>query len=73
MSKLDPLVYFERDLDKLGLLSRKTRWRLRRDGRFPKARTVGSRHFYVAAEIHQWIQDPDGWAAERHHQQQAGA
>lgn len=64
MSGLQPLVYFERDLDDLGLLSRKTRWRLRRDGRFPEARTVGSRHFYVASEIHQWIQSPEAWVEE---------
>ncbi len=59
------LAYSERDLDAAGILSRKTRWRLRRDGRFPEPRRIGSRQLYLATEILEWLEDPEGWA-ERH-------
>ena len=54
MSKLAPLVYTERQLDELGILSRMTRWRLRREGKFPQTRAVGGRRLYDAQEIHDW-------------------
>lgn len=60
-----PLVYSERDLDTHGVLSRKTRWRLRREGRFPEPREIGGRKLYVGAEIRAWIEDPEGWASHQ--------
>lgn len=54
MSKLAPLVYTERQLDELGILSRMTRYRLRRAGKFPQTRKVGGRSLYDAVEIHEW-------------------
>lgn len=62
---LGQLAWSERDLDRLGLLSRKTRWRLRRDGRFPEPREVGGRKLYDADEIRAWWANPNAWA-ERH-------
>jgi hypothetical protein len=56
------LAYSDRDLDALGVLSRKTRWRLRRMGKFPQPREVGGRRLYVGAEIRAWLDDPEGWA-----------
>jgi len=59
-----PLAFGERDLDANNILSRKTRWRLRREGKFPLPRSVGGRQIYVAAEIREWLNDPAAWAAE---------
>jgi hypothetical protein len=59
------LVFSERDLDAHGVLSRKTRWRLRREGRFPEPREIGNRKLYVGAEIRAWLDDPEGWASRR--------
>ncbi len=56
------LAYSERDLDRLGVLSRKTRWRMRRAGTFPQPRAAGGRTLYVPREIHEWLDDPEGWA-----------
>lgn len=56
------LAYSERNLDDAGLLSRKTRWRLRRAGRFPEPLTIGGRKLYRAADIHRWLADPEGWS-----------
>ena len=58
-----PLAYGERDLDAHNILSRKTRWRLRKEGRFPEPRQVGARKLYVGEEIRDWLNDPEGWAA----------
>lgn len=60
-----PLAYSDRDLDRAGLLSRKQRWRLRREGKFPTPITVGSRKLYRAVDVHSWLADPDGWAAQQ--------
>lgn len=57
----EPLAYSERDLDAHGVLSRKTRWRLRRAGKFPQPREVGSRNLYVGDEIREWLKDPASW------------
>jgi predicted DNA-binding transcriptional regulator AlpA len=59
----DRLVFSDRDLDAHGVLSRKTRWRLRREGRFPLPREIGGRKLYVGAEIRAWLEDPEGWAS----------
>lgn len=56
-----PLAYSERDLDSNNILSRKTRWRLRREGAFPEPREIGGRKLYVGAEIRAWLEDPKGW------------
>ncbi len=61
----DQLAYSERDLDANGILSRKTRWRLRREGRFPEPREIGGRKLYVGEEVRRWLRDPRGWAANR--------
>jgi hypothetical protein len=58
-----PLAYSERDLDSNNILSRKTRSRLRREGRFPLPREIGGRKLYVGAEIRAWLEDPEGWAS----------
>lgn len=66
MPQLDtaqPLAYSERDLDAHGVLSRKTRWRLRREGTFPQPREIGGRKLYVGSEIRAWLEDPEGWAS----------
>ena len=59
------LAYSERDLDSAGILTRKTRWRMRREGRFPEPVTAGSRKLYRATDVHLWLDDPEGWA-DRH-------
>ena len=61
----DRLVFSERDLDAHGVLSRKTRWRLRREGRFPEPRVIGGRKPYVGAEIRAWLEDPEAWASNQ--------
>ena len=61
----EPLAYGERDLDANNILSRKTRWRLRREGRFPEPREIGGRKLYVGDEIRAWLNDPKGWATAR--------
>lgn len=63
LATAQPLAYSERDLDANGILCRKTRWRLRREGKFPEPREIGSRKLYVGAEIRAWIEDPEGWAS----------
>ncbi len=60
-----PLAYSERDLDAHNILSRKTRWRLRREGRFPRPREIGGRRLYLGAEIRAWLRDPEGWTFRR--------
>ena len=56
------LAYSERDLDALGVLSRKTRWRMRREGTFPEPVVAGGRRLYLVSDIHSWLQDPGAWA-----------
>ncbi|MEW8658460.1 MAG: AlpA family phage regulatory protein [Candidatus Thiodiazotropha endolucinida] len=54
----------ERDVAQLdGGLSRSTRWRLERDGFYPKRRKLG-RHSvgWKESEITEWLKDPEGWA-----------
>ena len=61
MRRLQRLFYSDTDLDELGLLSRKTRWRMRRAGTFPEPKSVGSRKLYPVAAIHEWAKDPEHW------------
>ena len=61
---VQPLAYAERDLDRHNILSRKTRWRLRREGKFPEPREVGGRKLYVGEEIRAWLDDPERWFSE---------
>jgi predicted DNA-binding transcriptional regulator AlpA len=56
------LAYSERDLDALGILSRKTRWRMRRAGTFPQPAVAGGRKLYRATDILQWLDNPGLWA-----------
>ena len=56
------LAFSERDLDELGILSRPTRWRMRRDRAFPEPVTAGGRKLYRAQDIHTWLDDPTAWA-----------
>ena len=58
------LAYSERDLDAAGILTRKTRWRMRRAGKFPEPVSAGSRKLYRSADIRAWLEDPETWAAE---------
>lgn len=62
----DALAFSERDLDAQGILSRKTRWRLRRECKFPLPRTIGSRILYDAAEVRSWLTNPAAWAEQQH-------
>lgn len=64
-SNPERLAYSDRDLDAAGILSRKTRYNLRKAGKFPQPRQVGARQLYVAEEIRAWLDDPEGWAARR--------
>ena len=57
------LAFSERDLDQNGILSRTTRWRLRRQGRFPEPRSIGGRRLYLGAEIRRLLVDPEAWRA----------
>jgi predicted DNA-binding transcriptional regulator AlpA len=59
------LAYSETDLDELGVLSRATRWRMRRRGEFPEPVTAGGRKLYRAADVHAWLRDPEVWASAR--------
>lgn len=60
-----PLTYSERQLDDAGLLSRKTRWRLRRQNppQFPQTIACGGRKLYRAKDISEYIADPAAWVA----------
>lgn len=60
-----PLAYSDRDLDALGIASRKTRWRLRRAGKFPEPVEAGGRKLYRAADVHEWLRDPKAWAEKQ--------
>lgn len=55
------LAYSDTDLDELGVLSRSSRYRLRRQGKFPEPVTAGGRNLYRATDIHAWLEDPDSW------------
>ena len=66
------LAYSERDLDAGGVLSRKTRYRMRRAGKFPEPVCAGGRKLYRAEDIREWLDDPAGWA-ERHAQEVAAS
>jgi len=59
------LAYSERDLDTAGILSRKTRWRMRREGTFPEPVAAGGRKLYRAEQITEWLLDPAAWADRR--------
>lgn len=59
------LAYSEADLDRAGILSRKTRWRMRREGTFPEPVRAGRRRLYRAPDIHAWLRDPEAWAARQ--------
>lgn len=61
----DRLSYSERDLDEHGILSRTTRWRLRREGRFPEPQRIGGRLLYIGQEIREWLLDPGRWRGHR--------
>lgn len=56
------LAYSERDLDALGILSRKSRWRLRRERKFPEPKVAGGRKIYKATDVIEWLDDPQAWA-----------
>ena len=56
------LAYSERDLTANGILSRKTRWRMRRAGTFPQPVTAGGRKLYRAVDIIEWLENPQAWA-----------
>ena len=56
------LAYSENDLDAAGILSRKTRWRMRRRGAFPEPIQAGGRILYRASDVHDWLRDPETWA-----------
>ena len=56
------LAYSERDLDELGVLSRKTRYRWRLERRFPEPKCAGGRKLYLAEDVHRWLDDPEAWA-----------
>ena len=64
MNDLERIFYSEVDLDELGLLSRKTRYRLRREGRFPEPKQIGGRRLYLVTEILEFAQDPTAWVEE---------
>lgn len=45
-----------------GNLSRSTRWRLERDGRYPRRKKIGLNAVgWKESEIEEWIKDPEGW------------
>ncbi len=51
-------LYSEKDLDHITTLSRVTRWRLRRAGKFPKPIHISNgRIGYVAEDIDHWISE----------------
>ena len=56
------LAYSERDLDAEGILSRKSRWRMRRAGTFPEPVVAGGRKLYRGVDIVEWLKDPGAWA-----------
>ncbi len=58
------LAFTERDLDAAGILSRKTRYRMRRQRTFPEPVVAGGRRLYRASDIHAWLQDPERWVRE---------
>lgn len=63
MSLTDRIFYSNADLDKLGIFSRRTRYRLRKKGEFPQPVQVGGRQIWRREDIDEWKKDPNGWAA----------
>lgn len=54
----DRVFYSERDLDALGLPCRTTRWRMRREGKFPEPIQISQgRKAYPAKAIADWIEE----------------
>ncbi len=52
------ILVSETDLDKLGIMSRKTRYRLRRRGEFPAPLRVSPRRLlYKWVEVERWIKN----------------
>lgn len=58
------LAFSEKDLDDAGILSRKTRYRLRRARRFPEPVVAGSRRLYRREDILEWLRDPEAWTPD---------
>ena len=55
------IFYSERDLDAMGLPTRVTRWRMRRDGTFPNPVQISKgRKAYPALAIKEWIAEKMG-------------
>lgn len=51
------VLYSERDLDKLNIGSRASRYRWRRDGLFPQPIKISKRRsVYLKSEIEEWMQ-----------------
>ncbi len=57
-----PWATSERGLDANGILSRKTRYRMRRAGTFPEPVVAGGRNLYRTRDILDWLDDPVAWA-----------
>lgn len=50
------VFYSENDLDRMGILSRPTRWRLRRENKFPASVSLSpGRVAYRAEDIIDWV------------------
>ena len=61
----EKLLFSESDLDALGVLSRKTRWRLRREERFPEPISASpGRKLYRRRDVERWLANPEGWGRE---------
>lgn len=58
-------VFFsEIDLDRAGVMSRKQRERMRKDGRFPdRVQLSRGRYAYRGDLIRRWVANPEGWRA----------
>ena len=65
VTRTDRLAFSERDLDAAGILSRKTRYRMRRAGTFPKPVSAGGRKLYRAVDILRWLENPSAWTHDQ--------
>ncbi|WP_417606170.1 AlpA family phage regulatory protein [Oceanimonas baumannii] len=45
-------------------ISRSQRWRLEKEGRFPRRRRTGLRsHIWLLSELQEWLNDPESYVA----------
>jgi len=62
-----PLVFLlPAEVEQISRLTELTRWRLEKQGRFPKRIKLGTRKIaWRRADIEAWAADPEGWGKQQ--------